>query len=641
MVRINHTAIEKQVWALLKRLWAARGQLRSGINPLDLLDPAFIAKVLGLQFVIEESLGSYSERGVQFEVAGILDRKARRVLVSRKFGRAVMRFTAAHEIAHFLLHPNEVMHRDRPMDAPDPQPRSKIEAEAEYFAACLLMPENLLKTDFSAAFGTQRLEFHEDVAFALRVRNLQKALSPNESTHLRERLVARTTVFGDKTFERSLADRYGVSVSAMAHRLNELKLVGLASRRGLAHPLNERVQRRTIEAISRGRNLLPTTRALLSDAPSVKRVRLLAMNHALRDTQIFLEELIGAGAQVGCFVAKPNSIDESAVEGVMRLGVLVTREPPGTSPPYSHFENSSVLGDLLVQQVDIARSEGRKLLIVDVGGYFCKPLLERTDVDFSSIAGVIEVTTFGFNRYLEQEKSLPVPVLSVARSPLKEAEAVYVGQSSLRAAEDLLQQAGKAITGKTCAVIGYGMIGKQIARALQGRGLTTLVHDVSPVKMVGAHMDGFATGSLAEVLAVADLVFSSTGGLAVGFLDLAHAKSGAVLLSAGSRTQEFDVLGLQASAVSRRLLTEKLEEFEISRGHTCVLANRGKPVNFLKDGTPEEIIDLVFAEIAACVRYLIENRVDSGRVNELSKEHRENVARVFLENQRRSDRRRS
>lgn len=633
-MKINKPYIRKQVRIVHEKVWKERGRLSAGWGPLDLLHPTFVAQVLELKLDYVDSLGSHVEHGVHFEVAGILNRARRHITVSRAFGPTVQYFTAAHEIAHWVLHPGEVMHRDRAIDFPDTQPRSKIEAEAEFFAACLVMPDKQLTKDFAHRFGTSKLEFNEDVVFGLRIKDQRRALDPDEDTFLRERVVARATQYFGNSFQESLAQQYRVSTKAMGLQLLELGLVGLATGRGLDHPLAPRGG----EVLEMQRlappTLLPSTRESLAAPPRLSNVRLIVMNHALRDTRVFIEELIRFGAHVGAFVAKPNSLVESRVAEISKLGVKIVREPPGTKPPYSYFEQSSVLGDLIVEQVNAARTERRKLVLIDVGGYFCKPLLERKDIDLSYIAGVIEITTFGHNRYLEKQRLLPVPVISVARSELKEAEAVYVGQSAVRATEDLLQEAGWALTGRTCLVVGYGMIGKRVALALRERNIRTIVHDKSPRKKLLAHLEGFETATLEAGLAQASIVLSSTGGQAVSVEDLRVVKDAVVLLSAGSRTQEFDICGIRRLATHQARLTGLLERVVLPWGLQCLIANDGKAVNFLKDGTPEEIIDLVFAEAAESIRYLVQHQVSAGAVSELPGERRDQIAEIWLAQQR-------
>jgi len=60
-------------------------------------------------------------------------------------GRA--RFTAAHELGHFLLHRNVPMQRATPGSI---QTFRNSEAQANHFAACVLMPTNLILPGMSA-----------------------------------------------------------------------------------------------------------------------------------------------------------------------------------------------------------------------------------------------------------------------------------------------------------------------------------------------------------------------------------------------------------------------------------------------------------------------------------------------------------
>ena len=83
-------------------------------NPIDLLDPSIIAKILKLEFRVCADLGRFGHKGDRFAVAGSLDRNKRLVCVSGQFAPEVQRFTAAHEFGHFELHPDQVIHRDRP-----------------------------------------------------------------------------------------------------------------------------------------------------------------------------------------------------------------------------------------------------------------------------------------------------------------------------------------------------------------------------------------------------------------------------------------------------------------------------------------------------------------------------------------------
>jgi len=77
-----------------------------------------------------------------------------------------LNYTIAHEIGHWRLHRHLVLTAKRThMEEAGILCRSKdaklpIEWQADYFAACLLMPENTLRTVFHWIFGPKPMEIH-------------------------------------------------------------------------------------------------------------------------------------------------------------------------------------------------------------------------------------------------------------------------------------------------------------------------------------------------------------------------------------------------------------------------------------------------------------------------------------------------
>jgi Zn-dependent peptidase ImmA (M78 family) len=70
--------------------------------------------MLGVEHVQYEAL-SWG-LGAKATVAGLIDRQQGVIAVSRAYSSETMRFTGAHELGHYLLHEDEVMHRDLPVD---------------------------------------------------------------------------------------------------------------------------------------------------------------------------------------------------------------------------------------------------------------------------------------------------------------------------------------------------------------------------------------------------------------------------------------------------------------------------------------------------------------------------------------------
>jgi Zn-dependent peptidase ImmA (M78 family) len=195
-------------------------------DPVKLLDPAVALDLIGFEYEIAETLGQITSNGSAFEVAGVIDRPAKRVQISRQMPFNTRRFTAAHELAHAALHEGIHMHRDRPLDGSGQEwgARDEIEKEADKFAGFFLMPENLMRKRFRQHFLCDKFELNDSTAFALDPSGTKNLLQGKKSLRDISRILAKTESFNGVHF-RSLADQFYVSVEAMAIRLEELVLL--------------------------------------------------------------------------------------------------------------------------------------------------------------------------------------------------------------------------------------------------------------------------------------------------------------------------------------------------------------------------------------------------------------------------------
>lgn len=221
-IRDEVKRLHKELWKHKESLWPDRS-----VTPLQMLEPWAVAKILNLEYLEFPNLGDqvFSFRGKQFKVAGTLDRQQNQVAVSTEFKPATVRFTAMHEMGHWIMHPDKIMHRDKPITGSTIEPRPQKEREADYFAACFLMPARLLGNIFSDLFLTRiPLHINETVAFHLDPHDPQSLVLADERSLQREMAVARCRSFGDNHFP-SLAERFRVSEAAMAIRIKELKLI--------------------------------------------------------------------------------------------------------------------------------------------------------------------------------------------------------------------------------------------------------------------------------------------------------------------------------------------------------------------------------------------------------------------------------
>lgn len=224
---MDRVQIEAKAYELQSEIWRCRLELWPlGVpRPAAMLEPEVAARVLGIEFAYYESLGRFGNRSDRFEIAGMLDRERGIVAVATTFPYATQRFTGAHELGHWLLHPGEVMHRDRPVFAVGAGNRPAVESEADYFAACFLAPARLMRDAFNARFNTKPpLPLTDAVAYHLVRESAHHLMRAGPESYEFAAAVANATSFGGRRFV-SLAEEFGLSTSAMAIRLRELHLI--------------------------------------------------------------------------------------------------------------------------------------------------------------------------------------------------------------------------------------------------------------------------------------------------------------------------------------------------------------------------------------------------------------------------------
>lgn len=227
---MNRENIEHEVRRLHNEIWKNRHLLwpDEQRTPIQMLCPDVAAHILGVKYEEWPSLGGaqFGFRGQKFVTAGLIDRRANKIAVSTEFSPEIVRFTAGHEIGHWILHPNEVMHRDRPLDGSSLRgTRNPAERDADCFSACFYMPTQLVVVRFYALFGVNvPLIFDEATCFHLCPGDYESLLRAEEDSLEREYAIARCVNFNGQHFY-SLANQFRLSLSAMAIRIKELKLI--------------------------------------------------------------------------------------------------------------------------------------------------------------------------------------------------------------------------------------------------------------------------------------------------------------------------------------------------------------------------------------------------------------------------------
>ncbi len=228
---MDRTRIEKEARRLQFEIWHKRALLFPMGEPplLAMFQPDVAAEVLDLEYGYREQISANTSHSGG--VAGILDRQRGIISISSRFNPAVQRFTGAHEIGHFQLHSHSaehIFHRDFPIFGAVTAGRPPLEQEADYFSACYLAPRKLVVEEFAKRFGNPPLQLTDTVAFHL-CGNSRADLFIAPSGSMSGLLAFGAAVAGAQKFGgypfHSLATHFGISVSAMAIRLQELELL--------------------------------------------------------------------------------------------------------------------------------------------------------------------------------------------------------------------------------------------------------------------------------------------------------------------------------------------------------------------------------------------------------------------------------
>jgi len=325
----------------------------------------------------------------------------------------------------------------------------------------------------------------------------------------------------------------------------------------------------------------------------------IVVGHVVSDSKVFLNAL-NEKAPIITAIPKPKSCDEAVVLELQK------------NFPIEHFKRELIRDNPeLIKK--IIHSSDKPCVLFDIGGYFAPIINQLTEKCPGKILGVIEDTENGYQKY-EREKELKVPVISVARSPLKQNEDFLVGQSILYSTDAILREVGFNVEYQTCAVLGHGKIGASIAHHLLMRGVKPWVYDKDPIRRISASNRMCLIPSREEILTSSDVIFCATGNASLKSSDFEKLKPGCVICSVTSSDDELDLSGLhqfECETLPSSQLVKKYSSF----GNYFYLVNDGNAVNFVHKAALGSYIHLVRAEMMYVLTLLANDNLSPGIYN--------------------------
>ncbi len=341
-------------------------------------------------------------------------------------------------------------------------------------------------------------------------------------------------------------------------------------------------------------------RRVLADG-ALRGRRVAVVVHLEAKTAYLATILAEAGAYVVMAGSNPGTTQDAVCAALVGRGIEV-HATHGASP--ADFE-----ADLL------AVADSQPEIVVDDGAELTLRLLDQRPEHAAGLRGVTEETTTGVARFrtLETQGRLSFPVIAANNASCKHLfdNRFGTGQTTLTAIDRLTNL---QLSGKTICVVGYGWVGRGIARYAVGLGARVVVVEIDPVPALEAHTEGHRIARLAEALPDADIVVTATGtAAALGVESFACLADGVVLANAGHDAREIDVPALRSHAVGIEATRPGVETLELPGGRRVHLLVEGRLVNIAGgDGHPVEIMDLSFSVQALAAHLLASRRLEPG-----------------------------
>lgn len=338
--------------------------------------------------------------------------------------------------------------------------------------------------------------------------------------------------------------------------------------------------------------------------------------HVVPDVIEMLDTISSIG-NIALIIAVPYSSDETSIKQLRRYKII--------HPSLDELLTPSVLNKFVLSNVD----KSKKTIILEIGGYFAKGLNDLAKAFQGNLLGVVEDTEAGHRRYELESHHLPCPVVSVARSSLKEAEDMLVGRSCAYAIETILRKVGYVFNGQICLVLGYGKIGRGVAKALKQQNASIMIYDTDPMKRILALTEGYQVPTKEYAFKNAGFIFGATGNTSLFIEDFSKLKSGVILVSCSSKRIEFDLTGL-SNKYQKKVVFEEMDAY-CNNNHTIYVIGNGEPVNFVSEKClVGPIIYLIQGEMLLAVSELLNNSLNCS-IHQVNQKRQNILANLWLE----------
>ena len=373
--------------------------------------------------------------------------------------------------------------------------------------------------------------------------------------------------------------------------------MGAASRSRIADPSLAPAGEQRIRWVERHSPVLNRlARERLADG-ALRGTRVAVVVHLEAKTAYLALLLAEAGAEVVVSGSNPGSTQDAICAALVARGLEVHARHGASRDEFD--------ADLL------AVADTAPEIVVDDGCELTARIVEHRPDLLGGLHGVTEETTTGVARLRAMEAAgrLTFPAIAANDARCKHLfdNRYGTGQSTLAAIDRLTNL---TFAGREFCIVGYGWVGKGLARYANGEGGRVTVVEVDPVAALEAHMDGHRVARLEDALPDAEVLITATGAIdAVPREALPLLKDGAVLANGGHHEREIAIDGLGPGDEVRPGVAEHV----LDDGRRVYVLAEGRQTNVAGgDGHPVEIMDLSFSVQALAAHLLAQGGLEPG-----------------------------
>ncbi|TDO95370.1 NAD(P)-dependent oxidoreductase [Marinomonas balearica] len=257
-----------------------------------------------------------------------------------------------------------------------------------------------------------------------------------------------------------------------------------------------------------------------------------------------------------------------------------------------------------------------EIILMDHGGYFAKCLdIFHEDIFIQKkIIGILETTENGHQKYERSLQDLNIQnkfnIISLARSYLKSMCDEYIAKKIVKTTDTILADnlSIHIERKKVIGIIGFGKIGKGIARSLDSLPgpQKVLVYDKDEIRNMEAYINYDIATSLEELLEKSDVIFSSTGSGAISNSNIHLLKDSVCIVSCTSFDDEFGNLSLLRKEKNSHEIAEYNEH-----GKNIFFVCNGNSVNFSRNVAGDPFLYCWLASKFFAIKELLDKEEDS------------------------------